>query len=464
MKTLLTWLLHRLLFSGTLFLAAGAVADPVIAGGGDGAQGDSIPGSGGADDLPSAPDAGTGAGDGSGGAADLDVDSPAAADTPPATEAKLDNRTLPQGVKTALEQLKASDPKAHTWLKDELFANRAFRQELPGGVAEAKELKAAAESFKTEFPEGIPGIKAEKAEWANIDSAWQNADPKVLDTWYTASPEAFSKLMPVAINKFADTNPEAYKQHMADVLFSTMQQSNVTGSLYMLSRALQAKDVELASSLVQEIQDWVTAIHTTAKTPPKAPVRNPELDQEKASVAEEKRQLWVERTSAPINTARTALVRKELAQYVKGEALDDDTFTAIEAQVMQYLNPLLSADPTFGPTIQRYEDARDAAGMKQFVEAKLAQFLPSSNGKPGPVERAYKLFFRGATPKPAPRAATSPTAASSAAAPPKGWIRVAQAPEQDQMAPNQFDTVFSHQAAILRDGRKVFWGKVPPPA
>lgn len=458
MKTLLTWLLHRLLFSGTLFLAAGAVAVPEVGGG------DAPADNGGSPENLSPEGAAPREG-----IEEAESPEPAGAvpELTPAgvPDAKLDNRTLPQGVKTVLEQLKASDPKAHTWLKDELFANRAFRQELPGGVAEAKELKAAAESFKTEFPEGIPGIKAEKAEWANIDSAWQNADPKVLDIWRDASPEAFSKLMPVAINKFADTNPEAYKQHMADVLFSTMQQSNVTGSLYMLSRALQAKDVELASSLVQEIQDWVTAIHTTAKTPPKAPVRNPELDQEKASVAEEKRQLWVERTSAPINTARTALVRKELAQYVKGEALDDDTFTAIEAQVMQYLNPLLSADPTFGPTIQRYEDARDAAGMKQFVEAKLAQFLPSSNGKPGPVERAYKLFFRGATPKPNPKpAAAAPNTASPTAAPPKGWTRVAQAPEQDQMAPGQFDTVFSHQAAILRDGRKVFWGKVPPPA
>src|ERR1700675_2099319 len=71
-----------------------------------------------------------------------------AGDKPPVTpEVKVDGRQLPPKVREMMEALKTADPKAHTFLKDILFADRAFRQEFPGGLAEAKQLKANAAEF-----------------------------------------------------------------------------------------------------------------------------------------------------------------------------------------------------------------------------------------------------------------------------------------------------------------------------
>ena len=177
MKFLLNWLLNHFLFAGTMFFAAAAVADP--AGGADAGAEDSAGGDGtaaGADGADGSGEADAGTGEGTGA-----VDEPGAASgdrsdiDPNAAGAKLDQRAMPVAVKEAIKNLQGLNPTAAAWLKDELGANRAFRTEFPGGLKEARDLKVAAETFKTDFPEGIEGIKAEKADWAGIDEAWGNA-------------------------------------------------------------------------------------------------------------------------------------------------------------------------------------------------------------------------------------------------------------------------------------------------
>lgn len=379
-------------------------------------------------------------------------------------EVVLDQRAMPVAVKDAIKNLQTLNPKAAGWLKDELGANRAFRQEFPGGMKEARELKASADSFKTEFPDGIEGIKAEKAEWAGIDEAWANKDPKVLDVWMKSSPEAFSALVPQAMNKLASSNPEAYQHHMAKVIDATLQQSNVASSLFMMERALAMKDYASVEALVKGIQEWVSGIGQTAKKAPEAKPANPQIDQRETQLAQREHAQWVNETSAPINAAKTAAIRKEMAQYAKGTELDADTFDAFQNQVHVYLDQLLRADPQFIPTFEKYMAAKDRAGITAFMQSKVDQLLPSRNGKPGPVERAWKLFNRGASPKPAVKPAARPVGAPPAAQPAQGWTKVAKAPDRDLIAPNQFDSIFKHQAAQLKTGQKVFWGNQAPPA
>lgn len=379
-------------------------------------------------------------------------------------EVVLDQRAMPVAVKDAIKNLQTLNPKAAGWLKDELGANRAFRQEFPGGMKEARELKASADSFKTEFPDGIEGIKAEKAEWAGIDEAWANKDPKVLDVWMSANPEAFSALVPQAMNKLASSNPEAYQHHMAKVIDATLQQSNVASTLFMLDRALAMKDYASAEGFAKGLQEWVSGIGQTAKKAPEVKAANPQIDQREAQLAEREHAQWTNETAGPINSAKTAAIRKEMAQYAKGTELDADTFDAFQNQVHVYLDQLLKADPQFIPTFEKYMAAKDRAGITAFMQSKVEQLLPSRNGKPGPVERAWKLFNRGASPKPVAKAAARSVGASPAAQPAQGWTKVAKAPDRDLIAPNQFDSIFKHQAAQLKTGQKVFWGPNAPPA
>lgn len=453
--------LENLLFAFTMFLAAGAVADVGAAGATNDATDSASTTNDAAVDTDTQVDDSTKTEqvDDAVKVADKDAVKP---------DAKLDARTMPPKVRETLDALKASDPQAHGWLKDRLFENRAWKQEFPGGLEEAKHAKELVSSFTKDFPGGIEAIKAEQAEWNGIDQAWAAKDPKVIDVWYDANPESFAALIPAAINKFAQTNEPAYQRYMSDVISRTLNNSGVVANLRFLSRSIATGDKEGAASLLQEITDWVAAIDKTAKTElPKKTADDPAINQREQSLAERESKIWANETAAQVNPYRQQLIRKEAQQYLpKGVTLDDETFEALDAQVQRYMDKGLMSDPDFVQKFAAYAEAKDTAGIVAFTKAKLDALLPSRNGKPGPVEKAVKLFFRGLTPtpKPTPKLGAKPGPTTPTAAP-KGWIKVspdkAPKPSEIDMRATPFEMRFQH-AAILKDGRKIYWGESAP--
>jgi len=457
---MIRWLLNHFLFAGTMFFAAGAVAD-VASGaeaGGAGDDGGSAENSGdGVDDAGGVSDAAADDAQSGENAEQVDAPKETAGGKP---DAKVDARSLPPAVRDFMKDLQAKDAKAHGWLKDVLFRDRQLAQIVPGGMKEIQTLKTQAETLTRELgPEGLEGVKQERAEWEAIDNAYQNADPRYLDTIIEANPESFKKFAPLAMNKLAQVDPEGYQRHMCNVIMSTFQSAGVVASLRYLDRALQMKDVEGAQGLAKEIGDWVKAIEDTAKSQPKPVEKDPALDARKAELDSREFSLWVNDTASKINTFKSSAIRKELGQYLKGTQVDDETYEAIEGQTLKYLDQLLNSDPQFKPTFEAYVNAKDREGVTRFIQSKLQELLPSKPGKPGPVEKAHKLFFRGAAPavRPKPVAAAKP--GQPAAAAPKGWVKIGQAPKPHEIDGNKspFEMRFNQQA-ILRDGRRVYWG------
>ena len=457
MKTLFNWLLNFMLSRGTLFFAAAAVVPDVSSGNeappvqdstqSDGVQDDTSPSDSPIQDGEKLGDS----------AVDERVDP-----TSQKADAKVDGRALPPKVREMMDALKASDPKAHGFLKDVLFRDRAFRQEFPGGIAEAKQLKA---SLGELGEGGIEAIKSERAEWNQIDEAYNAADPRFIDIMVDANPESFKKLGPSLIEKFAAVDGEGYQRHMAGVFMATMQGANVLGTLNFASRLLAKGDAEGAAAELKAITDWVGGIDQLAKSQPKAPEKAPELDQREKDLQAREDQQWANQTAGEVNTFKTSAIKKELSQYLKGQQLDDETYEAIEGQALKYLNSLLMADPKFMPTFKAYCDNKDTEGVSKYMKSRLQELLPSKNGKPGPVEKAYKLFFRGgATPpaKPRPAAGGKP-GATPAAQVPQGWAKVAKAPAPHEidMRQSPFEMRFK-QAAVLKSGKRVFWGANAP--
>lgn len=460
-------ILNYLLFAGTMFFAAGAVADPVAAGGDDAAN------SAGDDSAANGDDAGAGAGGEDGSRSDAQDADPLADDAAKSgakPDAKLDARSMPPKVRETLEGLKASDPQAHTWLKERLFENRAFKQELPGGIEELKTLKNEVATIKKEFPDGVAAVKQEMAEWAGIDQAWNDADPKVLDVWLDANPEAFAKLVPVAMNKLATSNPEGYQHYMAQVLRNTLVQSGVKQNLGFLSRLIAAGDKEGATNLLKEVTDWMAAVDETAQKTPEQKRPDPQIDTRQKELEDRESKIWANETASQVNPFRASLIRKEAQQYLpRGVELDDETFEALDRQIQVYMDKDFAADPDFIKTFAAFAEAKDTAGIVAFMKQKLQQMMPSQParaGKPakmGPIEKAVKLFFRGATPAKKPNAAAQPGEKRGNQQPQKGWVKVAQGPKPHEIDRVQSDfSMIARQQAILKDGKKVYWGNQIP--
>lgn len=454
-------LLHYLLQFLMAPVMLGFAAAPVV-----------VPEVGGAD--VSSGDAGNESGDdagdtATGGETAVDVDgaeATAKTETSPEAkpDAKVDNRSLPPKVREMMEQLKTADPKAHGFLKDVLFRDRAWRQEFPNGIQEAKALKEQLAAL----PEGgIQALTQEKAEWDSIDEAYNAADPRFLDIMHEANPESFNKIAPLVVSKFAQTDPEGYQRHMAGIMVATFQSGNIGGKLNFATRLIAKGDTEGAAAEIKDIADWVAGIDQLAKTQPKPVERDPQLDQRERELQAREDQQWVSQTASDVNTFKTSAIKKELAQYAKGAQIDDETYQAIEDQALKYLNSILMADPNFAKTFNSYVEHKDRDGVVKYMKSRLQELLPSKAGKMGPVEKAYKLFFRGGTssttPKPKPPQAAAGTKGAPAAAPPAGWVKVGKAPSPAEidMKASPFEMRFK-QAAVLKSGKKVFWGANAP--
>lgn len=474
MNFLFKHLLNYFLFAGTMMFAAGAVADPVASAD---PAGDPDPG---ADPQsgPAASDPGT----------DPDPNAdPAAADPatdpnadPNADPAKLDARTLPASLKTAMAELQKTDPKAHGWLKDRLWAEKRFRDAVPGGLEEVKQLQSTVTGLKeiagpkfanAPADQVINAIKTEMADWRAVDAMLEKGDANVLATIAEQFPDGFKKLLPLAVTEFAARDLPGYQKWGAGVIQGELDSGNIFGRLAFVDRLLAKNDVEGVKAELAGIKEFLGQYKEIANKKIEAAAVDPKAATRETELNSREHQLWVRETSGPINMEKTAAVKAAVAQYVpKGETLDEDTLAAIEVHVNRFLEPLLAQDPDFAATFKSFETNRDAEGMRKFLLGKVKEMLPSKTvqGKPvmGPAEKAVKLFFRGA-----PKAAARPGAAAAAARPgaaavaPKGWVKVAPdkapAPHDIDRDKTSFEMSFA-KAAILKNGHKVFWGDKAP--
>lgn len=470
MNFLLKHLLNWFLFAGTMMFAAGAVADPVASAD---PVGDPDPGA-----DPQADHSASDPGADPDPAADPSAADPAA-DPQADPNAKLDARTLPTSLKTAMAELQKADPKAHAWLKDRLWAEKRFRDSVPGGLEEVTKLQStvtglkelAGPQYANATTEQIVGaIKTEMADWRAVDAMLDKGDPNVLSTIAEQFPDGFKKLLPLAVTEFAARDLPGYQKWGAGVIQGELESGNVLGRLAFIDRLLAKNDVEGVKAELAGIKDFLGQYKEIANKRLETPAANPADKTRENELNSREHRLWVQETSGPINRDKTSAIKTAVQQYVpKGETLDDETLAAIEVHVNRFLEPLLQEDPNFAATFKSFETNRDAEGMKKFLLSKVKELLPSKNvqGKAvmGPAEKATKLFFRGA-PKPGQQQQQRPGQQQRPQAPPpKGWEKVAAdkapAPHEIDKDRTSFEMSFG-KSAILKNGKKVFWGDKAP--
>ena len=318
--------------------------------------------------------------------------------------------------------------------------------------------------------EVIAAVKEELSEGRALDQLFEKGDPKLFERMIEFSADGFKKLLPVAMSKWASIDLPAYQKHFAAVIDGELAGMNIEGRLGFIDRLLAKNDVEGVKAELASIKADLGQYKGIAAKKIETPAADPNAANERAQLDAREHQIWVQENSGPINREKTALIKSAVTQYLpKGEILTDETLEAIELHVNRFLDPLLQADPNFAATFKAFEQNRDAAGMKKFILSKVKELLPSktSGGQTvmGPAEKATKLFFRGA-PKSAPRAAAGRPGAGTPPPPaPKGWERIspdkAPSPFDIDKAKTPFEMSMA-KAAVLKNGKKVFWGDKAP--
>lgn len=388
-----------------------------------------------------------------------------------------DGRTLPADLRGVVASLKATNPTAAAKIKDLYFGfanlQNQIKQSFPGGLQEAIEIKDAVEDLAG--PEGVTELRSEIENWRGVDDLLQAGDPAILTTIQNEFPDGFKKLLPQMVNIWADADGEAYDRHMAGIIVGTLQQNQVSNDI---ARAIDYLDMQETNPVLDKVkalltgtQGKISKLAEFANSKPKAPEKDPNAEKnqaESARIEGEKTKLFVGDVSRSVDKDTDPKIDTELKR-LGAKNLTAEGRKTIGQKVRVSVAGELRKQPGFLKKYNAYIARKDHNGAVQFLTSRMDPLLKGDSKTKGAVETVYtgiygkaKLGAQVVKPKPAAAAAG---AGKPGEKPVQGWLKVAPdkapAPGEIDMKASPFEMRMKKQA-ILKNGKKVYWGdKVP---
>lgn len=393
---------------------------------------------------------------------------------PVVAQAAPDLRTVSPEVKSHLKELAKTNPKLANAIQNAVYTSQTLLKEAPGGVKEIQALKAAIEEAG-----GLEEIKNLRAtqqalvdEQEDLDRRAAAGDPSVLDTFAEVAGDGLNKLMPAALDRWAQQDPEGYSYNIGKVMVSAMQEAGVVASLNLAAKMINLGTPEaykLATDAFNEVVAWANKIGEMAATAPKAPAIDPKIAEQQKAVNDEKAQVFNDRFGSVFGSWRNQEIRNQVQAIApKDKKFSDYQMTALGNGVISEIQRILTQDSEYLKTLERLYNS----GLANRSMDELLKFTKSRNQKllPDAVRKVYKQLFSEGTLGTKKVAATTAKPgekqpAGTVTPPVKGWVKVSQekapAPDEIDNVKTTFKMKFAKQA-ILKNGRKVFWGdKVP---
>ena len=365
--------------------------------------------------------------------------------------AKEDGRSFAGKLRDHYKKLMASqapeDKALASSIKDLFFAEKALKEKFPGGLKEIEERLAGFDKYGT--PEQLESLQADAKTLEDIDTKWMNGDPAFMDELATLNAESFKKLAPVAINKFAQIDPEGYQRVMSGILSNTLSQAKMGDQLYLIAYHLKQGDAPGALALVGQIQEWMGKLDEAAKSvPPQQAQPNQEFEHRQQQLEEREAELFNQSLTSEFNGWRDEQIKSAVNKLTKGAKIDPERYEIFSDRVRLELSKMLPQD--FQEKWVRLYDQKDKAALLKFAKAPIEANVSKA------VAKIYSLLF----PQSKPKTLAPPQTQTAQPKAEAGWIMLPKRPDPQQIDRGRgrtTDEMIFAGKAYLRDGRKVMW-------
>lgn len=336
--------------------------------------------------------------------------------------------------KQAKEALKDS-PQLHAHVKKALHWMGRMDKELPDGIdATVKRLKAIEQlDDNPDDPEYVPGSAsledvvsntlAERKFWRDYDNAFQAGDSAIVRQMIDANPESFQKLVPEALNAFAEMNQAGYATIVCQGIKGYLDSERIPLQLALLERVLPAandpnlaKDPALKTVVdaFQSIKKVFDSIETTAAKPIEYKAgqqsQNPidpgtDLETREMNILHDE---WL-REIRPRSEGFTV---SEVQKQFPGKRFTPSEVAQIRNAVKEEVNARVRTNLGYQGKIKSLLKAKNKAAYAMTVESEHKKIIP------GAVKRAVQdvLEKRGAAKKTVGQNGTKPEAKTATVA------------------------------------------------
>ena len=391
----------------------------------------------------------------------------------PGKESTEINPSLPlyKQAKGALEKIKAENPALAKQIQTALIRQDKADRALPIGFEKASTIIKDLEQLAYPGSEGraveqvLTDIRSEVQGWRDFDAKISKGDPAVIEELATSAPEALQTLVPAALNKFSELNPEAYSALITQPIVSDMNQAEIPLQLTMLRTFIprlpdSAEKNEIINAY-NALSAWFDRLKGLAAKPIAAKA-NPTTgkdgqDKEAVQAARE-----LDLTRREYNTRSigygSKLVDSETARIVGATKLTDERKKQILSKVSEELDARLAANKDYGQAMRSYLANHNEEGYRRRLHSEYHKLIP------GAVRRAIDDLGIKPTQKPGPKPGEKPAVVKKPAgsAPPEGFEKISGHPRTISGMPpidllSTTQGMLMKRTAILRGGRKVRW-------
>jgi hypothetical protein len=365
MHFLLKHLWSWLLFSGTMFFAAGAVADPGAISGADEAGVDDA----GADDSLNA-DAGTDDAAGADDSANADANTD-----------KNDGRTLPKNIQSALKTLAEAHPELKKDLEELRKGYFGHRQhsEFFKSPGEARQAKAALDLVGGH--EGIANLQSQVAAIEMVDGALESGDPQVLDDMFADFGEGMKKLAGPYLERLEKLDPQAAFSVTQPYAYKMLESAELGPRLNEIFAAIGANKLDDAKTIVTNIYRWLEGQKQQAGNRAKEP--DPErakFETERKQFNETKEKTFREDIGRQTVAHQSSQIDRSLSPYLKTKNLSADAKSDLVDGVNREINRVLKADKTYQDQVKALLSGRkrDAGNIVRYINSVVAEVAPKA--------------------------------------------------------------------------------------
>jgi hypothetical protein len=362
---------------------------------------------------------------------------------------------LAPAAKALIDKLKTGTPeeqKTAKMLTRALFAEDRLRRELPGGFNELKGMRQQIDELG-----GFDGLKqrGQELEYFNaLDQQFTAGDPKFLEALVGSKEgqQAFLKLAPAMLGKFAELNEEGHSAYMARAVVAHMQANRVPLDLERLRDFLPA-DNPAAKQLWEKLAGYFNGLNDLAQKPvaPAATARSGEGDNRNQELEQREQSLTRKEWSGEGKEQHSKIYQTAWSKAVGSRQLTDVQKENLGVFYQMELKRLLPRD--FTEKLEQYFSTGQKDGYLRYRNTVLSESVPKALR--AAIQRA------GIAQKPGPKGAQQQQQQQRGGAPAKpdqGFTLVNQKPDFAKVD-NRVTTPSMYSAGkfILKDGTKVQW-------
>lgn len=286
------------------------------------------------------------------------------------------------------EPLKALDPKIASQVRKAIHKSEAYEKKFPEGLGHVETAMSAIQQLADDpalpMEKVIEEAIANRDYFRDLDSKFTNGSPDFVAQLAEAEPNAFQAMMPHALAKFAEVNPEGHSAYIAQATMGYLNSSDVPLQFNILRFALPqipdgpAKDQVVAAC--EKIFGTIEGLKGFAskQVAPKIDTKTQEQPQDGMDASERENRLTLREWNSEFRDSGVNMVLSEAAKLTGKTKLSEAEQKQVLGKVGEELDARLAVNKDYGKAMQGYLRAGNKTAFNQRLQSERKKLIPGA--------------------------------------------------------------------------------------